>query len=127
MKWRIGDVTITKLVELEMTGGSRFLLVISIKTLYGGHSQQAAMVAAHCHAGAYCNRWTIVVDDDIDPTNFNDVIWAMCTRCDPRDQVQILHGGWSSALAFDVAILFGFAALLLTGGVAVLQRRFATA
>ena len=32
------------------------------------------------------------------PTNFNDVIWAMCTRCDPRDQVDIIHGGWSSAL-----------------------------
>ena len=56
------------------------------------------MVAAHCHAGAYNNRWTIVVDDDIDPTNFNDVIWAMCTRCDPRDQVDIIDGGWSSAL-----------------------------
>ena len=55
-------------------------------------------MAAHCHAGAYNNRWTIVVDDDIDPTNFNDVIWAMCTRCDPRDQVDIIHGGWSSAL-----------------------------
>ena len=79
-------------------GGSRFMLVISIKTLYGGHSKQAAMVAAHCHAGAYSNRWTIVVDDDIDPTNFNDVIWAMCTRCDPREQVDIIHGGWSSAL-----------------------------
>ncbi len=79
-------------------GGSRFMLVISIKTLYGGHSKQAAMVAAHCHAGAYNNRWTIVVDDDIDPTNFSDVIWAMCTRCDPRDQVDIIHGGWSSAL-----------------------------
>ena len=26
MKWRIGDVTVTKVVELEMTGGSRFLL-----------------------------------------------------------------------------------------------------
>lgn len=26
MKWHIGDVTITKIVELEMTGGSRFLL-----------------------------------------------------------------------------------------------------
>jgi len=26
MKWTIGDVTVTKLVELEMTGGSRFLL-----------------------------------------------------------------------------------------------------
>src|ERR1700733_12768458 len=26
LKWKIGDVTITKLVELEVTGGSRFLL-----------------------------------------------------------------------------------------------------
>jgi glyoxylase-like metal-dependent hydrolase (beta-lactamase superfamily II) len=26
MKWRIGDVTITKIVEMEVTGGSRFLL-----------------------------------------------------------------------------------------------------
>jgi UbiD family decarboxylase len=79
-------------------GGSRFMLTVSIKQLYGGHSKQVGMVASHCHAGAYCNRWTIVVDDDIDPTNMNDVIWAMCTRCDPRDQVDVIHGGWSSAL-----------------------------
>jgi 4-hydroxy-3-polyprenylbenzoate decarboxylase len=79
-------------------GGSRFMLTVSIKQLYGGHAKQAGMVASHCHAGAYCNRWTIVVDEDIDPTNFNDVIWAMCTRCDPRDQLDIIHGGWSSAL-----------------------------
>ena len=26
MKWRIGEVTVTKIVELEVTGGSRFLL-----------------------------------------------------------------------------------------------------
>jgi glyoxylase-like metal-dependent hydrolase (beta-lactamase superfamily II) len=26
MKWKIGDVTVTKIVELEMAGGSRFLL-----------------------------------------------------------------------------------------------------
>jgi glyoxylase-like metal-dependent hydrolase (beta-lactamase superfamily II) len=26
MKWRIGDVTITKIVEMEVTGGSRFIL-----------------------------------------------------------------------------------------------------
>jgi UbiD family decarboxylase len=61
-------------------GGSRFWLTVSIKQLHGGHAKQAGMVAAHCHAGVYCNRWTIVVDDDIDPTNINDVIWAM----DPR-------------------------------------------
>lgn len=26
MKWRVGDVTVTKIVELEVTGGSRFIL-----------------------------------------------------------------------------------------------------
>jgi 4-hydroxy-3-polyprenylbenzoate decarboxylase len=56
------------------------------------------MIASHCHAGAYSNRWTIVVDEDIDVTNMNDVLWAMCTRCDPREQLDIVHGGWSTAL-----------------------------
>ena len=79
-------------------GGSRFWLTVSIKQLYGGHAKQAGMVASHCHAGAYCNRWTIVVDDDIDPTNIDDVIWAMCTRVDTRYGIDIIEGGWSSAL-----------------------------
>ena len=26
MKWRIGEVVVTKIVELEVTGGSRFIL-----------------------------------------------------------------------------------------------------
>jgi UbiD family decarboxylase len=79
-------------------GGSRFWLTVSIKQLYGGHAKQAGMVAAHCHAGAYCNRWTIVVDDDINPANIDEVIWAMCTRVDTREDIDIIEGGWSSAL-----------------------------
>lgn len=79
-------------------GGSRFWLTVSIKQLYGGHAKQAGMVASHCHAGAYCNRWTIVVDEEIDPTNINDIIWAMCTRVDTREDIDIIEGGWSSAL-----------------------------
>jgi UbiD family decarboxylase len=79
-------------------GGSRFWLTVSIKQLYGGHAKQAGFVASQCHAGAYSNRWTIVVDDDIDPTNINDVIWAMCTRCDPREDVDIVRGCWSTHL-----------------------------
>jgi 3-polyprenyl-4-hydroxybenzoate decarboxylase len=39
-----------------------------------------------------------VVDDDIDVTNINDVIWAMCTRCDPGEDLDVIRGGWSSAL-----------------------------
>jgi 4-hydroxy-3-polyprenylbenzoate decarboxylase len=66
--------------------------------MYAGHAPQVMALAAQCTAGAYFGKYVIVVDDDIDPTNFNDVVWAMCTRCDPRDQVDIIHGGWSSAL-----------------------------
>ena len=79
-------------------GGSRFWLTVSIKQLYGGHAKQAGMVASQCHAGAYANRWTIVVDDDIDPANINDVIWAMSTRFDPREDIDIVHGCWSTHL-----------------------------
>ena len=79
-------------------GGSRFWLTVSIKQMYGGHSKQAGMVAASCHAGAFNNRWVVVVDDDIDPSNINDVIWAMCTRVDAREDLEIVKGGWSSAL-----------------------------
>jgi UbiD family decarboxylase len=79
-------------------GGSRFWLTIAIETLYGGHSKQVGMVASHCHAGAYCNRWTIVVDQDINPANIDEVIWAMSTRVDTREDIDIIEGGWSSAL-----------------------------
>ena len=79
-------------------GGSRMWLTISIKQMYGGHSKQAGLVASQCHAGAYANRWVIVVDDDIDPANMNDVLWSMCTRCDPKDGVDILNGCWSTHL-----------------------------
>ena len=79
-------------------GGSRMWLTVSIKQMYGGHSKQAGLIASQCHAGAYANRWVVVVDDDIDPTNMNDVIWAMCTRFDPREGMETLRGCWSTHL-----------------------------
>jgi UbiD family decarboxylase len=79
-------------------GGSRQWLTISIKQMYAGHSKQVGLVAGQCHAGAYANKYVIVVDDDIDPANMNDVIWAMCTRVDPREDVDILKNCWSTTL-----------------------------
>jgi 4-hydroxy-3-polyprenylbenzoate decarboxylase len=66
--------------------------------MYGGHSKQAGLIASQCHAGAYANRWVVVVDDDIDPANVNDVIWSMCTRFDPREDMEVLRGNWSTHL-----------------------------
>jgi UbiD family decarboxylase len=79
-------------------GGSRFWLTVSIKQMYGGHSKQAGLIASQCHAGAYANRYVVVVDDDINPADIDEVIWAMCTRVDPRDDVEILKGCWSTHL-----------------------------
>jgi UbiD family decarboxylase len=79
-------------------GGSRLWLTVSIKQMYAGHAKQAGLIASQCHAGAYVNRFVIVVDDDIDPADMDKVIWAMCTRCDPREDLEVLRGCWSSAL-----------------------------
>jgi 4-hydroxy-3-polyprenylbenzoate decarboxylase len=40
----------------------------------------------------------VVVDDDIDPTNMKDVLWAICTRADPARQVHIIPSMWTSDL-----------------------------
>ena len=79
-------------------GGGRFMLTVSIKQLYPGHSKQVALLASQCQSGAYANRLAIVVDDDIDPSNTNQVIWAICTRTDPREDVEILKRCWSTRL-----------------------------
>jgi UbiD family decarboxylase len=79
-------------------GGSRLWLTVAIKQLYGGHSKQAGMIASQCHAGAYANRFVVVVDDDIDPADMDQVVWAMCTRMEPREGIEILRGCWSTVL-----------------------------
>ena len=43
-------------------------------------------------------RIVVVVDEDVDVTNLEEVIWAVCTRCDPASGIDIIHNMWSSAL-----------------------------
>ena len=50
------------------------------------------------HAGAYANRFVVVVDDDIDPTDTNEVLWAMCTRTDVIDDIDVMKRCWSTSL-----------------------------
>ena len=79
-------------------GGSRLFNIVSIKQRYEGHARQAGMVAAYCHAGGYLGRYVIVVDDDIDPTNTNDVLWALATRSDPEQDIEMVRRSWSGPL-----------------------------
>lgn len=79
-------------------GGTRLLTIVSIKQRYPGHARQAGMIAAYCHAGGYLGRYVIVVDDDIDVSNTNDVLWALTTRSDPAQDIEIIRRSWSGPL-----------------------------
>ena len=79
-------------------GGGRFFNIIAIKQMYPGHAKQVGHATATVHAGAYANRYVVVVDDDIDPTDTNEVIWAMCTRTDVIEDVDVIKRMWSTSL-----------------------------
>lgn len=66
-------------------------LVISLKQEFAGHAMMAATIASGCYAVAYMLKWVIVVDDDIDPTNLHEVMWALGTRGDASENIHILR------------------------------------
>lgn len=77
---------------------TRGLMVVSIKNMHAGQSRQAAYIATFCHAGAYMGKYTIVVDDEIDPYNLDQVIWALTMRADPQRAIEIAKYCWSDAM-----------------------------
>ena len=83
---------------LHQAGAGRTFCVVSIKQRYHGHSTQVGLVASQVNPVGYVGRWIVVVDDDIDPTDIHDVIWAMGTRCDPKTRTTLLDNCWSSRL-----------------------------
>ena len=77
-------------------GGARMFNVVSIKQRYAGHARQAGHILSQCGVGAYMSRYSVVVDEDIDPANLQEVIWAMATRTDPAVDIDIIERGMGS-------------------------------
>ncbi|MBI2494724.1 MAG: UbiD family decarboxylase [Candidatus Rokubacteria bacterium] len=74
------------------------LTVISLEQRHAGHAAQALALAAQVPGGAYYTKWIIAVDDDVDPTDMDQVVWAMASRCNPIDDIDILRNTWSTWL-----------------------------
>jgi UbiD family decarboxylase len=74
---------------------SQLMTVVAVKQRYAGHAKRAALIAA---ANSYMGRIVVVVDDDIDPSNLADVMWAVATRAEPSESIDIIRNAWSSAL-----------------------------
>ena len=77
-------------------GGARMFNVVSIKQRYAGHARQAGHILSQCGVGAYMSRWSVVVDEDIDPANLQEVMWAVATRTDPAIDIDIIQRGMGS-------------------------------
>ncbi len=71
---------------------------IAIKQRYPGHARQAGAAAIAARGGAYMGRYYVIVDDDIDPSNLEEVIWAIATRSDPESDIDVLRRCWSGPL-----------------------------
>ena len=74
---------------------AQLMTVVALKQRYAGHAKRAGLIAA---ANSYMGRLVVVVDDDVDPSNLADVMWAVTTRCEPAEQIDIVRNAWSSAL-----------------------------
>ena len=79
-------------------GTGRLLQVVAIKQRYFGHAKQAALLCSQVQPAAYLGRMTVVVDDDIDPTNLSEVVWAIVTRADPNRGYTALDRCWGSPI-----------------------------
>lgn len=79
--------------------GNQPIPVVSIEQKYHGHAKQIATFVAASYQGNACDgRIIIVVDDDIDPSDLEEVLWAVSTRCDPETAVETVHGYRTSLL-----------------------------
>ncbi len=71
-------------------GHGNMLNVISIEQKYAGHSTEVGGLASLFYPAGGMLKYTIVVDDDIDPSDMNQVIWAVETRTDPKRSIHII-------------------------------------
>ena len=74
------------------------MTVVSLEQRYAGHAAQCLALAAQVPGGAYYTKWIIAVDEDIDPTDMDQVIWAMSSRCNPIEDIDLLRNTWSTWL-----------------------------
>lgn len=76
----------------------RMLVIIQLKQMYHGHSTQVGLAAFATNTGNYGLKTVILVDEDIDPENMDQVMYAFAFRYQPERGTQILQRGRSTPL-----------------------------
>ncbi|MCR8922205.1 4-hydroxy-3-polyprenylbenzoate decarboxylase [Dasania sp. GY-MA-18] len=69
---------------LPPEGCSYRLAVVTMKKQYAGHAKRVMMGVWSFLRQFMYTKFVIVTDDDVNARDWNDVIWAMTTRMDPK-------------------------------------------
>jgi 2,5-furandicarboxylate decarboxylase 1 len=80
-------------INVTLGGCAFWHAVISIRKQAG--EGKNALIAA---LSVLYLKHVVVVDEDVDPTDLFDVMWAMCTRCDPVEDIEFIRKAWSGPL-----------------------------
>lgn len=78
--------------------GTRLFIAIALRQTHPGHARQVLMSAASLPAGAYMGRYLVAVDEDIDVTDIDSVLWALGTRSEPGADTDVIRGAWGGPL-----------------------------
>ena len=85
-------------VWVHEVGEGRTFQVVALNQRFAGHAKQAGVLVQHVTPARYAGRWSVVVDRDIEPTDLEEVLWAMCTRVDPARDIEVMERTWTSKI-----------------------------
>lgn len=77
--------------SLPMEAVSYRIAVVSIKKEYPGHARRVMMGIWGVLKQFMYVKYIIVVDDDIDVNRWDDVVWALSTRVDPKRDTFVIE------------------------------------
>lgn len=75
---------------LPPEGCSYRMAVVSMKKKYPGHAKRVMMGVWSFLRQFMYTKFVVVVDDDVNPREWSDVIWAITTRMDPKRDMVII-------------------------------------
>ncbi len=86
----LGLKNVTRVHMHEPLTNLRKFIIIQMRHPTEPEVWRALMGAASFHSGV--GKFIVAVDEDIDPENLDAVMWAICYRMKPHEDVQIVRG-----------------------------------
>jgi UbiD family decarboxylase len=95
---KLGIPGIKDVYAYPAAAASYGMTVVSLEQKYAGHAAQVLSLVGQVVAGGYYTKWVIAVEEDVDIFDVNQVLWAMSTRCNPVEDIDIQRNTWSTYL-----------------------------